>query len=166
MKYIIIGLLVLVGVTSASAAASSSMVDLIPDDQQDYCLTEAVYFEAGNQPFIGKMAVAYVVLNRVSSDKYPDDICDVIRQGPIDKNGNLVPVLHKCQFSYYCDGKVERPDYQSPAWRDSLLAAKLSRALPDYVTNGATHYHATYVNPFWADKLRRTVQLEDHIFYK
>lgn len=167
MKKLIVGFVALAGISLASVAVSSSMEDLIPEDEQLYCLTEAIYFEAGNQPFVGKTAVAYVVLNRVKSDKYPGTICNVVRQGPFkDKEGRLIPVINKCQFSYYCDGKTERPIYQSDTWRDSLLAARLSLALPDYVTNGATHYHATYVTPYWAKHLRRIVQLEDHIFYK
>ena len=47
--------------------------------QSEYnCLIEAIYFEAGNQPFVGKIAVAQVVVNRVNSDRYPNTICGVV----------------------------------------------------------------------------------------
>jgi len=36
---------------------------------------------------------------------------------------------------------------------------------PD-ITEGATHYHADYIYPYWADTLNETVQITDHIFYK
>ena len=69
------------------------------------CLAEAIYFESGNQSDAGRLAVGHVILNRVEMKEYPDTICDVVQQGQYKQNwkGNYVPVLHKCQFSYYCD---------------------------------------------------------------
>ncbi len=34
--------------------------------------------------------------------------------------------------------------------------------------NGATHYHADYVNPKWNrhDEVERIVQIDNHIFYR
>ena len=34
------------------------------------------------------------------------------------------------------------------------------------ITEGATHYHNVYVNPYWADSLNETVVINEHIFYK
>mgnify|MGYP003668268805 CR=1 FL=1 len=34
------------------------------------------------------------------------------------------------------------------------------------ITLGATHYHANYVRPYWADKLEYTVTYGSHLFYK
>ena len=34
------------------------------------------------------------------------------------------------------------------------------------ITEGATHYHSVYVNPYWADSLNETVVINEHIFYK
>jgi N-acetylmuramoyl-L-alanine amidase len=34
------------------------------------------------------------------------------------------------------------------------------------VTNGATHYHADYVLPYWASTMTKTVTIGKHIFYK
>ena len=45
-----------------------------------FCLAKNIYFEAGNQPLAGKLAVSHVVLNRVMSDEYPNDICGVVYQ--------------------------------------------------------------------------------------
>lgn len=41
-------------------------------------LANIIYCEAKGEPYIGKVAVANVVLNRVKSSKYPDTIKDVI----------------------------------------------------------------------------------------
>ena len=50
------------------------------EDRQRTCLAQNIYFEAGNQPFSGKLAVANVVLNRVESSQFPDTICEVVKQ--------------------------------------------------------------------------------------
>jgi spore germination cell wall hydrolase CwlJ-like protein len=34
------------------------------------------------------------------------------------------------------------------------------------ITEGATHYHADYVNPSWAKTKTKTIEIEDHIFYR
>ena len=45
------------------------------------CLALNVYHEAKNQSFIGQVAVAQVVMNRVKDNRYPNNICDVVKQG-------------------------------------------------------------------------------------
>ena len=136
------------------------------------CMVEAIYYEAGNQPFVGKVAVAQVILNRVNSRYHPNTVCDVVHEGPIsqwwwDNHGKVVPIKHKCQFSYYCDGKDESP-YEGKSWTDSEHAAMitLTNTLLKDVTDGATHYHADYVSPWWAKKMIRTVTIENHLFFK
>ena len=42
-----------------------------------YCLVQNIYFEAGNQSYAGKVAVAEVTLNRVATRKYPSTICGI-----------------------------------------------------------------------------------------
>ena len=52
-------------------------------------------------------------LYRVASKHYPGTVCEVIQQGPVHKSGH--PVKHRCQFSFWCDGKPETvQDYN--AW--------------------------------------------------
>ena len=58
----------------------------ISQGQELYCMAEAIYFESGNQPFVGKMAVAEVILNRVQHIGYPDTVCDVVHQGPVKES--------------------------------------------------------------------------------
>ena len=45
-----------------------------------YCMAQNIYFEAGNQPLAGKIAVSQVVLNRVEHYAYPDTVCGVVYQ--------------------------------------------------------------------------------------
>ena len=169
-----------------AASFDEDIVDLsdewFPDESpwhnEAYCLAEAIYFEAGNQPLIGKIAVGQVIINRMYEPKYPNTICGVVHQGPVreswKKNGVFHPIKYKCQFSYWCDGKSDTPKY-GPTWEDSMIVAEwLSTDLyntseftiPHDYLEGATHYHATYVYPSWASHLQEVVKIQDHIFYK
>ena len=155
----ITGLLVMFGSMKAEASDANNDV---------YCLAQNIYFESGNQPMVGKIAVSHVVMNRVESSLYPDTICDVIYDAEYRENwlGNYVPVRNRCQFSWFCDGKSDEP-VDSKTWIESLL---LARRIYDGewtdITEGATHYHADYIYPFWADSLNKTTTIDNHIFYK
>lgn len=130
------------------------------------CLALNVYHEARDQPFIGQVAVAQVVMNRVRDDRYPDTPCEVVMQGPTYSWAEHYPVRHRCQFSWYCDGKSDgTPD--EGAWQRAIKIAHgvYYDNLDDFV-EGATHYHATYVLPEWAESKTRIVQIGEHIFYR
>ena len=131
------------------------------------CLAEAIYFEAGNQSDAGRLAVGHVVLNRQEMREYPNTICDVVHQAEYRENwkGNMIPVKHRCQFSYFCDGKPEIIE-DSKTWNESyMLATLLVNGMYDF-THGASHYHNDSVYPYWADHLKHTVTIDNHIFYK
>ena len=130
------------------------------------CLALNVYHEARDQPFIGQVAVAQVVMNRVRDDRYPDDVCGVVYQGPTYSWKPDFPVRHRCQFSWYCDGKSDNTR-DTEAWEIAMLIATgvYNGNLGDFV-EGATHYHATYVLPEWAETKTKTVQIGDHVFYR
>ena len=131
------------------------------------CLALNTYHEAKNQSMIGQVATAQVVMNRVADRRYPNTVCEVVKQGPKYK-GSDVPVRHKCQFSWFCDGKSDEPRRDSKEWRMAQEYARivLSGRIVLDVTEGATHYHATYVKPSWAKTKTRTTRIESHIFYR
>jgi len=131
------------------------------------CMALNIYHEARNQSIVGQVAVAEVVMNRVEDSRFPDTICEVVKQAVTYKNTDK-PVLHKCQFSWYCDGQKDEPDFDSFAWREAKYHAHvvMSGRLVIDVTQGATHYHATYVRPDWARTKKRTTRIDKHIFYR
>jgi len=107
-----------------------------------------------------------VVMNRVKDNRYPDNVCDVVTQGPTYSWKPDFPVRHRCQFSWYCDGKSDKVKDEK-AWQEAMRIAHgvYYGNLDDFV-EGATHYHATYVLPEWADSKTPIVQIGDHIFYR
>ncbi len=58
------------------------------------CLAKNIYFEAGNQPLAGKVAVAQVVFNRMEHASYPDNVCGVVYQATLREHwkGNMMPI--------------------------------------------------------------------------
>ena len=139
-----------------------------PKDTDLDCLAQNIYFESKSESQAGQIAVAQVVMNRVESDKYPNSICEVIRQGPTYNWTENFPVRHKCQFSWYCDGKSDNIRDIS-AWRLAKSIAGVIMAMPDMVPNvveDATHYHADYVKPHWASRLEKVTHIDRHIFYR
>ena len=138
------------------------------ENGETICLAKNIYFEAGNQPLAGKVAVAQVVLNRMEHSAYPKDICGVVYQAKWGKNwaGNMMPIRNQCQFSWFCDGKSDEPLDTDTFFESYLIAQDVIMGKYPDITSGATHYHSVWVEPYWADSLNETVQITDHIFYK
>ena len=131
------------------------------------CMALNMYHEAKNQSMLGQLAVGQVVMNRVGDKRFPDNVCDVVTEA-VTYKGTDKPVLHKCQFSWYCDGQKDEPDFDSKEWWDAKEYASivLSGTIILDVTEGATHYHATYVRPAWAKTKTKTTRIDRHIFYR
>ena len=127
--------------------------------RERYCLAAAIYYEARGEPRNGQQAVAQVVLNRVEDGRYPGTVCGVVFQ---DENRK-----HRCQFSFACDGKPERPK-PGAAWTQSLdIAREFLNGFIYQPVAAATHYHADYVSPRWSrsSEMTRVRQIGNHIFY-
>ena len=130
------------------------------------CLATAIYFEARGEPMVGQVAVAQVVMSRVNDERFPNEVCDVVKQGYYYSWKPNVPILHQCQFSFWCDGKPETiRDKQAYQWAIHIAEATMRGELYD-TTQGATHYHAYYVRPSWSNEFTQTVRINDHIFYR
>ena len=131
------------------------------------CMAFNIYHEARNESMLGQIAVGQVVMNRVWDKRFPNTVCEVVTEA-VTYKGTKKPVLHRCQFSWYCDGAKDDVNKDSNAWRYSLEYASIvpsGRIVLD-ITEGATHYHATYVRPAWAKTKTRTTRIDRHIFYR
>jgi len=138
---------------------------------QEYCLAQNIFYESRTDNLAGQAAVADVVLNRVAMKKYPSTVCEVVREGPISKwhkeqTGKEVPIRDRCQFSWYCDGKPDdKPE--GDHWRKAqeLAYRMLNQDYLRGISEGATHYHATYVDPKWNKRMHLIGRIGLHIFY-
>tara|TARA_A100001011_G_scaffold372087_1_gene430123 strand:+ start:1555 stop:1986 length:432 start_codon:yes stop_codon:yes gene_type:complete len=130
------------------------------------CLALNVYHEAKNQSTIGQIAVAQVTMNRVYDERYPNNVCDVVKQGLTYKWNSDMPIRNQCQFSWYCDGKSDKPKDEQ-AWQYAIMVADgVYYGKVINLIDGATHYHAHYVNPSWAETKTYITRIGDHIFYR
>jgi len=150
-----------------------------------YCIALNVYYESRTDNLAGKYAVADVVLNRVEDSYFPNTICEVVYDAIMlekwktakdpdlpDEQREYYPKRNGCQFSWYCDGAPDVPMHET-AWLDAQLIAYNIVNHDQFrgITEGATHYHATYVTPDWGTMEWRKVyhligRIGEHIFYK
>lgn len=134
---------------------------IIPENmaKEQRCLAEAIYFEARSESDEGRAAVAQVVLNRVKSGLYPDSVCGTVYQ---NRNRYLA-----CQFTFACEGKSLRITEPEP-WRAAVRIAREVYEGTTYLAEvgASTHYHADYVRPYWAKKLKKMDVIGRHVFYK
>ena len=125
------------------------------DNQAQHCVALAMYWEARGEGHQGMLAVGSVVLNRVEDDRFPNSVCGVVHQG-----GETPP----CQFSWWCDGKSDRPT-NGELWVSSLsLANELLTARPSDPTHGALFFHNTSIRSPW--RRDRTARIGNHVFYR
>jgi spore germination cell wall hydrolase CwlJ-like protein len=120
------------------------------------CLAQNIWFEARGSSVDDQLAVAHVVLNRVADPRYPDEVCEVVWQPK--------------QFSWTHDGLSDRVRFANSidrrVWKELVQVAigAISGRLED-PTGGATHYHADYVQPYWAGSMNLLIRIDDHLYY-
>jgi spore germination cell wall hydrolase CwlJ-like protein len=127
--------------------------------KQEKCLADAIYFESRGEAARGQIAVAQVVMNRVFSGYYPDNVCGVVYQ---NAHRHLA-----CQFTFACDGipdRVTEPD----AWERAKTIAKDTLDGKYWLDDvgKATHYHAYWVHPWWVSTMRKLDRIGVHTFYR
>lgn len=123
------------------------------------CLARAIYFEARNEPVRGQIAVAQVVVNRVFSGFYPNDLCDVVYQ---NASRHL-----DCQFTFACDGRSKLINERGAWARAEQIAGQvLAGDLYDTAVGTSTHYHALYVRPDWTPEMKKLIRYGTHSFYR
>jgi spore germination cell wall hydrolase CwlJ-like protein len=117
------------------------------------CLARNIYYEAGIEDRLGKVAVAQVTLNRVKTGYWGKNICKV--------------VYSPAQFSWT---KVKRRAWMpniGPSWEESkrVAAEVLDQGLRIRTLKTSLFYHADYVSPNWRDDSKRVTKVGRHIFY-
>lgn len=124
------------------------------------CLSTNIYWEAGNQSFEGKVAVAQTTLNRVKDGRFGKSICDVIYSRTM-VHGKVL-----CQFSWVCENKRRVIPVHDKQWQESQEVAKKvlleNFKLPSL--HDSLYFHADYVNPKWGKE--KIAKIDRHIFYK
>ena len=141
------------GLSLTAEASSGSRIQ----KQEHHCLSLALYWEARGEPEKGRLAVGWTILNRERSPEFPSSVCGVVFEG-----GETPP----CQFSWWCDGKSDRPRDKKSWIRSQVLAARLLTDPPPDPTRGALFFHSTSIAVPWVRPRTRTARIGNHIFYR
>lgn len=122
------------------------------------CLALNIFFEARSEGTKGWLAVAFVTINRVNDDRFPDTTCEVVWEPK--------------QFSWTHDGLSDKPDLSKypdkKAWKYILEFSRGFLENYEYIedpTNGSLYYHKNTIEPFWRDNFEVAVEIGEHIFY-
>lgn len=151
--------------------------------EEEFCLAQNVFFESSVDNKAGMAAVADVTLNRVKDNRYPNTVCEVVYQAIMkeswktkqypdlpDSERKYIPVRNKCQFSWYCDGKSDDIPIGAENWVKAQMVAweMMHNGTLRGISDGSTHYHATYVKPIWRKDIGMTLvgRIGSHIFYR
>jgi N-acetylmuramoyl-L-alanine amidase len=165
MKYLIIAVSMLIATLGNAGSIEAKGLFKAEDKPEMWCLAQNIYYETRSSNRADRMAVADVVINRVNHTYYPNTICEVVQQGKQHADGRMK--RNMCQFSWYCDGKSDYPT-NLDAWVEAQMIAYNMVVHNDArgITEGATHYHATYVSPEWARDFALVGRIGEHIFYR
>jgi len=158
----ILGLVTFMLFGSASSSLASTSRSLPPATfyhvapiqltQREFnCLAKNIYYEAGGEPYAGKIAVAHVTLNRVKNGHWGHTVCRV--------------VYAHYQFSW------TRADKAAPtgaAWQESQQAARdFLKGLRVVGLTRSKYFHATWIQPpHWTRRLEVVAVIGQHRFYR
>jgi N-acetylmuramoyl-L-alanine amidase len=164
MRNIVLGVLVCTlslapGVTYAKERAQKVIHKCSKKDNSVKSLACNVYMEARGETVNGQMAVAFVTMNRMKHDKFPTTMKGVVYQSS--------------QFSW----TLVKSDYRitdKDSWEAAINISKFVHKIKDNEllykrldpTYGSLYYHTKKVKPVWRKLLKRTVTIENHVFYK
>jgi spore germination cell wall hydrolase CwlJ-like protein len=145
-----VGATILPTLAELSKTNESSKSDL-------YWMAMNIYYEAGAEPLIGKIAVGVVTMNRLHDKRFPKNIRDVVTETN--------------QFSWYTSKGANTPPANNQRWKESYEVAKmlLTKAIGSDIIKlleGATHFHAIDIKPAWTSRVTKVAQIEGHIFYR
>lgn len=140
---------------STTTAPAPRTISVLPhlDSVQMRCLAKNIYYEAPDESYEGKLAIATVTMNRVKSKSFPKTVCGVVYEH--GKKG--------CQFSWTCG---HRAPFNKLTFRESEKIAI------DVLTNNvrlasiknALYFHNTSVLPKW-EFAHPIKKIGNHIFY-
>jgi N-acetylmuramoyl-L-alanine amidase len=130
----------------------------------DYYLTAlTIYREARGEGKAGMEAVFHVIRNRVTDKRWPDTYAGVCLFSAMPKGGN------RRIYHFSCFDPADLQSHYIPAPSDPLfqLACSIVEEPPEAdPTNGANHYHATYVQPKWSRGQSPVARIGKHLFYR
>jgi len=133
-------------------------------DKEIDVFARTLYGEARGEGLTGLEAVANVIMNRLKISR---------QKGKFWWGNDLVSICKKpYQFSCWNEKDVNLIKINDITAKDKIfatcvrIARKAVAGILKDNTNGATHYHAKYIEPFWAKNQIPNADIGQHLFYK
>jgi N-acetylmuramoyl-L-alanine amidase len=134
--------------------------DLQVSNQEFELLARLIYWEARGESFMGQVAVATVVLNRLDDPRYPNTIDKIVKQ--------------PYQFTGFPEWLKSEPDWQPRTSRRkriylqcraaALMALEAHKQKLNLLPNICHYFNPTLAWPSWAHKAKRRVLIGNHLF--
>lgn len=122
-------------------------------ENDHFYMTQALYYEAQNEPHECQRMVAHVIMARKYDWYYPNTVKDVIWQPK--------------QFSYTHDGKPEHMNDDAGRFVAAMLAHQVLSGLSLDTTEGSLYYfNPDLANPDWKEDYQFVKACGGHTFYK
>lgn len=122
-------------------------------ENDHFYMTQALYYEAQNEPHECQRMVAHVIMARKYDWHYPNTIKEVIWQNK--------------QFSYTHDGKPEHMNDDAGRFVAAMLAHQVLSGLDLDKTEGSLYYfNPDLADPNWQHDYTFVTQCGNHTFYK
>ena len=123
------------------------------------CLALNLYFEARNQSQVGQQMVGH--------EHYPGTVCEVVKQARYRKDNKTIPIRNACAYSWWCNGLSDQPQNLEAFSRAKIMAHRIYTGQVNDFSEGATHYHATWIEPpYWVEQMQTISRIDQHIFYR
>lgn len=115
--------------------------------KSDYsCFLRTIYYEAGDEPELGKYAVGQVILNRLKMG-YGKSICDVVKSP-----GQFTNINRSSYGEFWENTKIVADDMLNNNKRLDIASTSL-------------YFHSQEVKPTWIKYAIPTFKIGTHIFY-
>ncbi|KFM99704.1 LysM peptidoglycan-binding domain-containing protein [Bacillus clarus] len=118
-------------------------------EQEIDLMARLVTAEAGGEPYSGKVAVAKVVLNRVSSNDFPNSITDVVYQ----------PIKNGYAFTPVTDGRINQP-----ATAEARMAVKEAISSKGINSDWLYFYNPKTATDKWITTRQTVAAIGNHVF--
>ncbi len=136
-------------------------------DFQDLMLmTATIWGEARSESFMGKQAVAHVIVNRVKHGGWWGNTARTVMLKPYqfscwNKDDPSYPFVRRIGYEWNKENVMN----SKIIWDCLLAALSVVQNQSKDMTYGATHYHADYVSPSWAKGKKAVAAIGRHYFY-
>ena len=130
------------------------------------CLATNIYWEAAGEPFMGQVAVARVVVNRVKHG-FASNPCKVVYQATYVEDINESSGVKKiCQFSWVCENKSLPPGNNIAYKQAENIAYKVlsENKWSEVIPSNILFFHNAQINVGW--KYKKEMIIGNHVFYK